>query len=441
MLYQLSYAGTRPALPETAGRRKRKGPLGLRLAIPCPCRHNGPGFWETAMTTSPETAGRAMLPDLIRAFALFGIAVVNVMAFSQPLASGFHDGGLDTQIDQAAFLAMSGLFLMKSYPLFSMMFGAGLAYQLDAAERAGKAFAPRYFRRMTALIVLGILHFIFFWIGDILMTYGILGCLLFLMRDLSAKALARIGIALIALNTALLLALGGMIWALETVSPDAIAEFGYEEMNAASLRAFGEGRFGDAAAYRLGLLPVMLPSVIFQQGLSVFGFFCFGLAAVKSGIIDQPQAPFWRLARRVYLPIGFLGSLAGAWVLLQAESSVDSKFLLGSAITMGFSAFSALGYAGIIAALSGGRAGPVRAFLAKAGSASLTAYIVQSVLFSAIFTAYGFSQFGRMSAAEAIGTAALVALVSLVFTGLWRSFAPRGPMEVLLRRITYWGRA
>jgi len=33
-----------------------------------------------------------------------------------------------------------------------------------------------------------------------------------------------------------------------------------------------------------------------------------------------------------------------------------------------------------------------------------------------------------------------VGAASLVFTGLWRSFAARGPMEVLLRRITYWGR-
>ena len=76
--------------------------------------------------------------------------------FAQPFSTGFHNGGLDTAADQFAYAAVGLLFLMKSYPLFSMMFGAGLAYQLMAAERAGKDFAPRYFRRMTALIVLGV---------------------------------------------------------------------------------------------------------------------------------------------------------------------------------------------------------------------------------------------------------------------------------------------
>jgi uncharacterized protein len=396
---------------------------------------------EAAMTTVPETAGRALMPDLVRAFGLFGIAIVNVTAFSQPLAAGFYGEALANPADQAAYFGMTGLFLMKSYPLFSMMFGAGLAYQLAAAARAGKAFAPRYFRRMAALVVIGALHFVFFWIGDILMVYGLLGCFLFLMRDVTAKVLVRVGIALIALNTLLLLSLGAMMWALESLSPEAMADLGYEAMNEASMRAFGEGSFGDAAAYRLGLLGLMVPSLIFQQGLSVFGFFCFGLAAVKTGIIDNPEAPFWRLARRVLLPVGVAGSLSGSWVLLQAYSAVDSTFLLGSAITLGFSAFSALGYAGLIAAISTGEPGPIRRFFARAGSASLTAYLLQSVAFSLIFTAYGLGQFGRLGAAEAIGLAALVALASLVFTGLWRSFADRGPMEVLLRRVTYLGRA
>ena len=61
---------------------------------------------------------RALMPDLLRAFALFGIAVVNVIAFAQPFSTGFHNGGLDTAADQFAYGAVGLLFLMKSYPLF-----------------------------------------------------------------------------------------------------------------------------------------------------------------------------------------------------------------------------------------------------------------------------------------------------------------------------------
>ncbi len=386
-------------------------------------------------------AERALMPDLLRAFALFGIAVVNVVGFAHPFTSGFYKGGLDTVADQMAYGLVGLLFLMKSYPLFSMMFGAGLAYQLMAAERAGKDFAPRYFRRMAALIGLGLLHFVFFWIGDILFTYGLLGCLLFVLRSASVKVLVRTGIALIALNTFLLLAFAGMIWAGETYAPEAMESAGYEEMEAQAQAAFGGGNFWQAAMYRLNLLPFVLPSVIIQQGISVFGFFCFGLAAVKAGVVDQPDARIWQLSRRVFLPIGIAGSALGAWILLQARSSVDSTFIVGSAVIMGFSAFAALGYVGLVAAASGGAGGPVRRFLALAGSASLTAYLLQSVALSLIFSAYGLNQFGRMGAAETILVAAAVAAGSLLFTGIWRRFAARGPMEVLLRRVTYWGRA
>ena len=113
----------------------------------------------------------------------------------------------------------------------------------------------------------------------------------------------------------------------------------------------------EGMALRLNLMPLVLPSVIIQQGISVFGFFCFGLAAVKAGTIDQPMAPIWRRSRRMFLPIGIGGSALGTWILLQANSSVDSTFIFGSSVIMGFSAFSALGYVGLIAAVSGGVAG------------------------------------------------------------------------------------
>lgn len=383
---------------------------------------------------------RAVMPDLVRAFALVGIALVNVAIFAWPMVTHYYDGALDQPADSAVFLGMTGLFLMKSYPLFSMMFGAGLAYQLASAQRAGADFAPRYFRRMIALIVLGLLHFVFFWIGDILLTYGLLGCILFAMRDFSAKTLVRLGIVLIVVNALILVLIASAVHLAESFAPDVFADMGLEALDAEARAAFGEGSFWQAAAYRLKILPETLPGVIFQQGFGVLGFFCFGLAAVKAGVIDQPDALIWRWSRMVMLPFGLAGSFAGAWLMLTASGLIDSRSLYGMAVLMAFSPFSALGYIGLIALFSKGPAGPIKSFFARAGSASLTAYLLQSLLFSLIFSAYGLGQFARMSAAEATATAFAVAAASLVFVAMWRSFAPRGPMEVVLRRFTYWGR-
>ncbi|KCZ99307.1 hypothetical protein HPO_07048 [Hyphomonas polymorpha PS728] len=389
----------------------------------------------------PPSPPRALTPDLLRAFALIGIAVVNVSGFAAPATDGFYGTGLEAPADRAAYTAMSGLFLMKSYPLFAMMFGAGLAWQLEAAGRAGADAGARYFRRMAALIVLGALHFIFFWYGDILITYGLLGCLLFTLRGASAASLVRLGLGLIALNTLILFLFAALLGAGDALAPEEIAKARAPSANAAQVRAFTEGSFLDAAAWRLSQLPLILPSMLIQQGIAVFGFFCLGLAAAKAGVIDQPQARIWKLSRWVFLSVGLLGSLWAASLMTRAETIVSGQYMLAGAVLMAFSVFSVFGYAGIIALASQGSPGPIRRFLARAGSASLTAYLLQSLLLSFLFAGYGLDQFGRMSAAEAILTALGVGFASLAFTGIWRSFAARGPLEVLLRRVTYWGRA
>lgn len=393
------------------------------------------------MTSAPmPVPERAVMPDLLRAFALLGIAVVNVVGFAQPLSSGFYEGGLETPSDRLAFGGMASIFLMKAYPLFAMMFGAGLAWQLAAAARSGADAGPRYFRRMAGLILIGVLHFVFFWYGDILIVYGLLGCLFFTMRGCRVKTLIGTGAALIAVNTIILLLFAALVSLSETQAPEALAE-ARSTSSDAQLNVFTTGSFLETAEWRWRQLPVVLPSVLLQQGIAVFGFFCFGLAAVKSGVIDKPDANIWRLSRWVFLPVGLAGSLWGAICILRAETLLSGQFMLGSAILMAFSAFSTLGYAGIIALFSKGNTGPIKRFVALAGSASLTAYLLQSLMLSFLFSGYGAGLFAQFSASQAILCGAAAGFASLVFTGVWRLFAERGPVEVALRRLTYWGRA
>lgn len=411
------------------------------LLATCRCNCFGARARLESLPALPAATSRALMPDLLRAFALIGIAVVNVSGFAVPAADGFYRGGLETSADQIAFKAMAALFLMKSYPLFAMMFGAGLAWQLDAATRQAADGGARYFRRMAALMVLGTAHFVFFWYGDILLTYGLLGCLLFTLRGGSAKALVQIGLSLIALNTLILFLFAALIGAGDAYAPEEMARARDPEIDASQVRAFTAGSFLDAAAWRLFQLPLVLPGMLIQQGIAVFGYFCLGLAAVKAGIVDEPNAPVWKLARWVFLPVGMLGSIWAASLMARAETIISGEYMLANAVMMAFSAFSALGYAGVVALAAKGSRGPIRRFLARAGSASLTAYLLQSLILSFIFAGYGLGLFGQMPAAEAILIALCVGVTSLLFTGIWRSFAARGPLEVLLRRVTYWGRA
>ncbi len=67
-----------------------------------------------------------------------------------------------------------GLFVEgKFYSLFSILFGVGIALQSRRAERAGQPFAKVYVRRLIVLILIGIVHGVFFFSADILAFYAV----------------------------------------------------------------------------------------------------------------------------------------------------------------------------------------------------------------------------------------------------------------------------
>jgi len=49
-----------------------------------------------------SNAGRHIMPDLVRSFAIIGIAFVNVGLFAYPMELSYFDGGLVTSTDKWA---------------------------------------------------------------------------------------------------------------------------------------------------------------------------------------------------------------------------------------------------------------------------------------------------------------------------------------------------
>lgn len=388
-----------------------------------------------------QDAGREIFPDLARAWALFGIAVVNVGVMSWPMMLGYGESGLATSADRAAFFVVNSLFLMKSYSLFSFMFGVGFAYQMKSADKKGVGFAGRYWRRISGLLAFGLLNVAFLFQGDILIMYAILGCLLFLFRKSSPRILSGWAIAVYTLQFAIALLLALAMWAGMTIEPEA---FGKEiatmkEAGDAAANAFRSGTFSDTIAQRFTDWSQVITFGMLMQGIGAFAFFLFGLSAVKRGTIANPSAPFWKKARRIFLPIGLIISGCGAWLALQSGGAMGPKMMASLAlITLG-SPFSTAGYLGLIAKWAETPGGTVKTFFARGGTASLTAYLLQGLLLSFIFNAYGLGYFEKIGAGGAIAIGAGVALFTIAFASLWRVFYSRGPLEYLLRAWTYLG--
>ncbi len=390
-----------------------------------------------------ERSGRNLFPDLVRAFALMGIVLVNVAYFAWPGPDTYSYAQSMSRLDAAAIFGVDSLFFMKSYSLFSVMFGAGLAYQMMSAERSGARFGPRYFRRLLGLAMLGVLHIAFAFVGDILLIYAVIGVILFLFRNASVKALRRWGYGFLILQ-AVFLILGTLaIAAMNTFDPAAGAEVDAEMMAEMDryFEAYSTGSFRDVVSARLGEYASYIAVILPIQGIAIIAFFLFGLAGVKSGVLQDPDAPLWHTSRRVYLPIGLIGSAAGAWLMVQGEGTLSTEAMLGNTVIFLASPFSTLGYLGLIAKVSQGPLDGARLFLARAGTSSLTAYLLQSLILSVLFSGYGFGLYGQVGAAGCVGIALVTGAVSLAFASVWRARFERGPMETLLRAWTYLGKA
>ena len=387
-------------------------------------------------------SGREMLPDLVRAFALIGIALVNVGVIAYPMMESYHGGGLKTPLDEYATIAVNSIFTFKSYTLFSFMFGVGFAYQIASAQRKGIKFGTRYARRIIGLLVLGLLHVAVLFQGDILVIYAALGCVLYLFRNASPKTLVWSGIGIYAFQLALIsLIVLAMYLGMEFAPEDMAKELAtMEASNAESLVIYGNGTFTQSIALRFKEWGSVITFGFMAQGFGALGFFLLGFAAVKSNIINNSAAPIWRKFRRIYLPIGLIGSFIGALVMSSGASMIDPVMMLGMLLIALFAPFSTAGYLGLLAKWASCEDSALRTFMARGGSATLTAYLMQGLIMSLVFNAYGLGYFAKLGAGTCILIALGTALFTIAFASIWRTKFARGPMEIILRRWTYLGK-
>jgi hypothetical protein len=267
-----------------------------------------------AVATQP----RALMPDYLRLVALFGIVVVNVQYIAFPALNGLLDPVGETFADALTLWLVHGLALLKTYGLFSFMFGVGLGFLMRSAARRGLSFGHVYRNRMIGLLVLGAAHGCLFFPGDILVIYSVTGSILYFVRDWPVRWLVRAGAVLLVVQPIIALPI---FLSTADAPADVVA---YERA------VLGEGGFLGAVVYRTIGFAFTLPVFLVAQGVSALGWFCLGLAAVKSGMIDTPDHVNWSRARRwCLLPGLLLGTDWGRYLAMGrgvARCGADSGF-------------------------------------------------------------------------------------------------------------------
>jgi len=148
---------------------------------------------------------RFVILDVLRGIALLGICLANYQEFSlytfqdKAVVEAMPTARIDHIWKYFHYIFIEG----KFYSLFSLLFGIGFSIILSKiTEKKTYGFAV-FYRRMMILAIIGFMHLILLWAGDIVLLYALVGLFLPLFRNVSNKKLLIISAALLLFPIAL----------------------------------------------------------------------------------------------------------------------------------------------------------------------------------------------------------------------------------------------
>ncbi|WP_367165321.1 DUF418 domain-containing protein YeiB [Kosakonia cowanii] len=372
--------------------------------------------------------GRSVTLDFIRGLAILGILLLNITAFGLPKAAYLNPAWYgDITLHDAWTWALLDLFAqVKFLSLFAILFGAGLQMLLPRGKRWIQS-------RLTLLVLLGFIHALFFWEGDILLAYGLVGLIGWRMiRDAqSVKAMFHTGVVLYLIGIVVLLLLGAISGTTPNRSwlPDA-ANVQYEAWWRTS------GTLVEGLSNRSDLLSNALLALGVQYGWQLAGLMLIGAALMRSGWM-RGQFPL-RHYRRVGAVLVVTGmavnipAIVAQWQLgwsyrwcaffLQAPRELSAPV-------------QAIGYA----ALACGFwpqicASKLVSAIACVGRMALTNYLLQTIICTTLFNHFGlFMRFDRL---QLLAIVPAVWAVNILLSVLWLRRFRQGPVEWLWRQLT-----
>lgn len=372
---------------------------------------------------------RALGPDLARGFMLLFIAVANSHYFLQgsSFLGGFpQDGSL---VDRGIALLIATFVDGRAFPMFGLLFGYGVQQIVRRQQESGRTWrSTRWllWRRSLLLVVLGLLHGVLLYVGDILAAYGVLlfiGAWLLRRGTVVLIVVAALAFVLTALPSADSLATA-------TNGPDAAmlpGDFGAQVVEHLKVQPFIAllGWIGFVVPFVLGVLAgrhrilerpaeyLVLLRWIAVIGLAIGVAGGLPVALAIAGVVDRPSAPVLEILGPLHDATGVPAGCGYAALIVLVAHHLTTR------------------------STSTGGPGPIALAIAATGQRSLTCYLAQSIVWWVVFTPYVLD----LSTTLTITTTAFLATATWLSTVLLANHlhhhGHRGPFESIMRRFTY----
>lgn len=386
---------------------------------------------------------RFIILDALRGLALLGICLANYPEFSlytfqsAETIESMPTAGIDKIVRYLQYLFIDG----KFYTIFSLLFGIGFSIILSNAQRKSANGFHIFYRRMSVLALIGLLHLMFIWSGDILLLYALLGMLLPLLLKLSDKNLLWISAGFIVSPIAVdVLAVMKGINLSETVVR--------WQQYYCGLYGITDDNFGiwlrDADSYSdvfqfliQGACVRLQEFIDGHRALKVMGLFILGYYIGRNRLyanLEDKKKLLMKVCRLGFL-VGIPTSFLYAWSGTNGHPAgivLHSLLYAVSVVPMGLAYIS-----GVCLLYIRHRESGIWKLFAAPGRMALSNYIGQSLIGMLLFYGIGFGLGASIGLVTTEAIAAGVFLFQIAFSIFWFRFCQFGLLEWVWRMLVY----
>ena len=375
--------------------------------------------------------------DILRGFALLGILLVNVFGYNSSFFdfSGFYAAFSD-QLNHTVFELVIGFGADKFIFIFSFLFGVGFSIMYLKYRTDENGFSSLYLRRLLVLMMSGVLHIVFFWAGDILFSYSLLGMILLLLRKMRSDLLLFLSVFLyffpiiyIAFESIFPFLPSALSSVTEITLPEVIDIY-----SSASYFDILKLRIHEYIAFRNINLIYYAPKIL---SLFILGYLFYKKRYFE--IINSSKRKYTVISI-ILLSIGILLTLTTENIVNSIANPDTNQFY--TAIYMGIFEVTNifLGFSYIILILILSQVQVFKTILDPfkyVGRTALTNYLIQSIVFTTIMYSYGLGMFGSLQPWQLLISAVVMFVIQLYYSKRWLQNFSFGPLEWIWRKLTY----
>jgi uncharacterized protein len=390
-----------------------------------------------AAVSAPPAKDRIAALDGIRGVAILGILLANIAGLAGP-AYALDVSGTVTDASRSWHEALIiALVAGKFRGMLAILFGIGLMLQFQSRKAAGGPWPGSYLRRSLLLALIGLVHGLLLWYGDILLAYGVTALIMMWFAWSSDKVLRWV--VLIGLIFGFLFGMNALGIAIRGESAGGAASWFREALPgspylniwitpAGETEAYRHGGYGIQTLHRVGVVALAFINDLIL--LPYYGaLFAGGMLIARSRVWEDRERLERALRRGMMYGLGIGLPLNLATIPL---TLAGKGFGTSEAVEVCFGAILAVGYLSLLGWLFVRFPSLLRLF-APVGRTALSCYLLTSVIATTIYYSWGLGLFGRSTEAQDWMVVVGIWGVLLGFAAWWTRWFEYGPVEWVWR--------